>query len=43
MERKDYQEPTMNVVKLQQHTMLLTGSNSATLNVTYTEEDWNNE
>jgi len=26
MKRKDYQKPTMNIVKLQQRTMLLTGS-----------------
>ncbi len=26
MKRKDYQKPTMNIVKLQQHTMLLAGS-----------------
>ena len=26
MKRKDYQKPTMNIVKLQQRTMLLAGS-----------------
>lgn len=44
MKRKDYQKPTMKVVEIQQRTTLLTQSEtetkSATLNVTYSEEDW---
>lgn len=44
MKRKDYQKPTMKVVELQQRTTLLTGSETepkgASLNVTYTEEEW---
>lgn len=46
MEKKDYQKPTMRVVKLQQQSHLLAGSDpsqgsSASMNVEYEEEDWN--
>ena len=39
MKRKDYQKPTMKIVEIQMQT-LLTVSGNATMNVTYTEEDW---
>ena len=46
MKRKDYQKPTMQVVKLQQQAHLLAGSGqgksaevTATMNSTWTEED----
>lgn len=39
--RRTYERPQMRVVELQQQTMLLAGS--ANMNVTYTEEDWDNE
>ena len=39
MKRKDYQQPTMKIVKMQ-HTGMLMTSGNATLGVTYTEEEW---
>ena len=39
--RRTYERPQMRVVELQQQTMLLQASTN--LNVTYTEEDWDNE
>ena len=42
MKRKDYQKPTMNIVKLQQQAHLLAGSGQevqATMDGTFTEED----
>ena len=41
MKRKNYQTPTMKVVELQQRTTLLTTSTQ--LDVTYTEENWDEE
>ena len=39
MKRKTYEEPTMQVVKLQQTGMLMTSGNvNATMNGTWTEE-----
>lgn len=45
MERKDYQEPTMQIVEVKQKCSLLAGSNSsaANINVIFSEEDWINE
>jgi hypothetical protein len=44
MKRKFYEKPTMQIVKLQHTGMLMTsGSSSATVNVTYSEENWDNE
>lgn len=43
MKRKDYQKPTMKVVELQQRATLLTTSTETQLNVTYTEENWDEE
>ena len=40
-DRSKYERPAMRVVELQHRTMLLQAS--ANLNVTYTEEDWDNE
>ena len=40
MKRKDYQKPTMLVVKLQQRTMLMSGSNSKATLQDYT---WNSD
>ena len=41
MKRKDYQKPTMNIVKLQQQTRLLqaSGQVNATMNSTWEEEN----
>ena len=40
MKRKDYERPTMKVVKLQHHGMLMTsGGVQATMNGTFEEED----
>ena len=42
MKRKDYQEPTMQVVELQQKCQILAGSGSepvTQMNVTYDEEE----
>ena len=39
MKRKDYQMPTTKIVDRQMQT-LLSVSGNATMNVTYTEEDW---
>ena len=40
MKRKDYQRPTMQVVKLQHHGMLMTsGGVQATMNNNFTETD----
>ena len=41
MKRKDYQKPTMKVVELQQRATLL--NTSTQLDVTYTEENWDEE
>ena len=40
--KKDYEKPTTKVVMLKQQCHVLAGSSnsSATLNVTYEEEDW---
>ena len=45
MKRKNYSKPTMEVVKLQHTGMLMQSSerSAATMNATYTEEDWNEE
>ena len=45
MKRKDYRKPTMKVVQLHHQCQILAGSehSSATLNSTYSEEDWDNE
>lgn len=43
MKRKNYQKPTMKVVELQQRATLLTTSTETQLNVTYTEENWDEE
>ena len=42
MKRKDYEKPTAEVVKLRQTGMLMAspGSTSATMDGTFTEEDW---
>ena len=43
MKRKDYQKPTMNIVKLQQQTHLMTGSGVQSMRSGYgeaQEEDW---
>ena len=40
MKKKDYEKPTIKVVKLQHHRMLMTSGNvNATMNNTWTEED----
>jgi hypothetical protein len=41
MKRKDYQKPTMNIVKLQHQTHLLqaSGQVNATMNTEWEEED----
>ena len=43
MKRKDYQKPTMNIVKLQQTQMLMTSCVEATRDSygTAQEDDWN--
>ena len=45
MKRKNYQEPTMHIVEVRQKCSILAGSNgnATNMNVTYSEEDWNNE
>ena len=45
MKRKDYEKPTMKVVKLQHHGMLMTsGGVQATMNNNFTEtDDWDEE
>lgn len=40
MKRKDYQKPTMQVVELQQRTMLLAGSFNGTRNPYGDPEEW---
>jgi len=40
-DRRKYERPAMRVIELQHRTMLLQAS--VNLNVTYTEEDWDNE
>ena len=42
MKRRNYQKPTMQVIELQHHTMILAVSTgaSATMSVTYEEEDF---
>lgn len=43
MKRKDYQKPTMNIVKLQQQTHLMTGSGVQSMRSSYgkaEEETW---
>ena len=44
-QRKQYARPQMTVVELSHKCCILAGSNSsaANLNVTYEEEDWENE
>ena len=39
MKRKDYQKPTTKVVEMQMQTQTML-TTSTQLNVTYTEEDW---
>jgi hypothetical protein len=43
MKRKDYERPAMKVIEVRKRCHILAGSgpqnNSATMNVTYTEED----
>ena len=39
MKRKDYQKPTMLVVKLQQRTMLMGGSNAKLERYTWNDEE----
>ena len=45
MKRKDYERPTMQVVQLQHHGMLMTsGQVQATMNNNFTEtDDWDEE
>ena len=45
MEKQMYESPTAEVVEMKAETALLQASNrsSATLNATYSEEDWDNE
>lgn len=43
MKKKDYQKPAMQVVELQQRIMLMQASANSVLDVTYTEEVWNEE
>ena len=42
MKRKDYQKPTMTVVKLQQQARLMAGSDQSTSN-TVKDYNWNTE
>jgi len=41
MKRKDYQKPTMNIVKLQQQTHILAGSVEASGSESLQDYNWN--